>query len=318
MDIHRWTCVVGAAALLAASGCAARTPAAPARDLPEPTAPFVNPGATVADYLDCLRDKDVMIVSAHRGGPTPGYPENGLETFAESLSHAPFFIETDVRMTADGVFVLLHDEDLARTTTGAGLISQTPLSALTDVRLVDNDGQATDHAVTTLADALEWARGRAVLQLDVKRGAPIAEVAEQVAAAGAEPYAAVIAYSVEDALAAANAAPEVTVSVQVLDLDMLDALETGGLPPDRIMAWTGIQFERPALWAALNDRGVSAAWGSLWYLDVAIHQTGAAEEFARLADAGLDVLSSDYHRDAYTAVNARQDTPAAVAACNSG
>ncbi len=284
--------------------------------LPEPAMAFVNPDQSVADYLACLRDQQVMILSAHRGGPQPGFAENSLETFANTLAYAPFLIETDVRMTADGVFVLLHDEDLERTTTGTGPISETKSSDLAAVTLLDDDNQPTPHAIPTLDDALGWARHRAILQLDVKSGAPIEEVARLVVDRGAQGFAAVIAYSVEDALAAAAVSDELTVSVEIMDIATLDTLEASGLPAKRIMAWTGIETERPELWAALNARGVSAAWGSLWYLDREIMESGNTSEFARLAEDGLDVLSSDIHLDAHRAVETRQDTLAAVSTCN--
>ena len=63
-----------------------------------------------------------ILVSAHRGGPVPGLPENAVETFEYALNHAPALIETDVRRTADGVLVLMHDETLDRTTTGTGRV----------------------------------------------------------------------------------------------------------------------------------------------------------------------------------------------------
>ncbi|MEL6244952.1 MAG: glycerophosphodiester phosphodiesterase family protein [Pseudomonadota bacterium] len=287
-----------------------------ARPLSEPLVPFINPSDTVADYLACLRDDDVMIVSAHRGGPTPGYAENGLATIANTLSQAPFLVEVDIRMTADGVFVLLHDEDLSRTTTGEGLIAETTSADLAALQLVDNDGLPTGHPIPTLAEALDWARGRAFLQLDVKSGAPIDAVAAQVVERDAAPFAAVIAYTVEYALRAASVDEDLTVSVEILDTETLDLLETGGLSAERLMAWTGIETERPNLWASLNDRGVSAAWGSLWYLDRQVIENGQTEEFARLAEVGLDVLSSDIHLEAFQAVEKRQDTAAAVARCN--
>lgn len=286
--------------------------------LPEPATPIVNPTDTVAGYLACLRDEDVMILSAHRGGPQPGFAENSLHTFANTLSVAPFLIETDVRMTADGVLVLLHDEDLERTTTGEGMIAETPSADLAGLTLIDNEGDVTMHPVPTLEEALDWARDRAILQLDVKAGAPIDRVAELVIEKDAQRYAAVIAYSVEDALLAAAVSDDLTVSVEIMDIETLDALEAAGLPARRIMAWTGIETERPELWAALNARGVSAAWGSLWYLDREIMETGDTRAFARLADEGLDVLSSDIHLDAFRAVESRQDTAAAVTRCNEG
>ncbi len=280
--------------------------------------PFQNPYETVADYLDCLREQDVMLISAHRGGPADGFPENALETFAETLRQAPMLIETDVRMTADGLFVLLHDEELQRTTTGFGELAETSFGDLQDVKLKDNKGRRTDFDIPALEEALDWARGRAFLQLDVKRGAPIEAVVDAVAAAEAQSYAAVIAYTKEDAIKAAMADPEITISIQILSIDQLDALEDAGVPADRIMAWTGIETERPELWQALNKRGVSAAWGSLWYLDKEIEESGDDSQFARLAEEGLDILSSDMHMRAYKAVEKRQDTNTAIATCNAG
>src|SRR5690606_22899842 len=43
-----------------------------------------------------------VLVSAHRGGPRPGLPENALATFEYALNFAPALLETDVRRTADG------------------------------------------------------------------------------------------------------------------------------------------------------------------------------------------------------------------------
>jgi glycerophosphoryl diester phosphodiesterase len=275
-----------------------------------------NPAATVADYLACLRDHNVMMLSAHRGGPVPGYPENAIETFAHTLGQAPMLIETDVRRTADGVLVLMHDETLQRTTTAQGPIAEIAAADLAQARLLDNDARPTPFAAPTLSEALAWARGRTILQLDVKSGAPIQEVARAVIAADAQAFAAVIAYTEVDALAAAAVDPRLTISVQILDLATLDRLEAQGLPAYRIMAWTGIEVERPELWRALNARGVSAAWGSLWYLDQRVLASGDMTAFAGLAEQGLDILSSDLHQQAYAAAAARQDAPEAIAACN--
>ncbi len=197
-----------------------------------------------------------------------------------------------------------------------GSILETSFEELDGLQLVDDDGVAVSDTIPTLEAALDWARGRAMLQLDVKSGAPITRVAELVVESDAQAYAAVIAYTVDDALAAAAVSDELTVSVEIMDLARLDALEAAGLSADRIMAWTGIEIERPELWAQLNDRGVSAAWGSLWYLDRDVMETGNMMEFGRLADEGLDVLSSDIHEDAYEAVETRQDTVPAIRRCN--
>lgn len=50
---------------------------------------------------------------AHRGGALLG-PENSAETFRASEAAGAELVETDVRMSADGVLVCLHDADLGR------------------------------------------------------------------------------------------------------------------------------------------------------------------------------------------------------------
>lgn len=275
-----------------------------------------NPGATVADYLSCLEDERVMVVSAHRGGPVPGFPENALETFAHSIAAGPMLIETDVRLTADGEYILMHDDTLERTTTVTGEVAATDTDTIRDGFLVDNDDIATSFRAPTLEEALAWADGRTILQLDIKRGTPIDAVARLVEAAGAAPFAAIITYSEEDALIAARAAPTVTVSLGVSDIETLDTLTAQGLAANRIMAWTGTRTQRPMLWRALGDRGVTAAWGALWSLDEIVAETGNDALFAGLADLGLDVLSSDLPFRAYDALLARQDTEGAVRRCN--
>ena len=283
--------------------------------LPEPAAPL-DAGASVAGYLRCLDEAGVTIVSGHRGGPEPGFPENAVETFANTLSHGPFLLEVDVRRTADGVYVLMHDETLERTTTGSGRVDATDWETLQTYRLVDNDGEATEFRTPSLAEALAWAEGRALLQLDVKPGVDIAALTRFVAAAGARDRAAVVAYTLEDALAAADADPHVSVSVEITDAERLTALIEGGLDADRLMAWTGVAPEpRPELWAFLEAEGVPAAFGSLWYMDGEVRETGDASIYAELAAAGVDVLSSDLHRLAAETIAEQSDPAPAVRAC---
>ena len=43
-------------------------------------------------------DNRYPLISAHRGGPVPGYPENALETFDYQISKQPLIIECDVSM----------------------------------------------------------------------------------------------------------------------------------------------------------------------------------------------------------------------------
>jgi glycerophosphoryl diester phosphodiesterase len=70
-----------------------------------------------------------VIVSAHRGGAAYA-PENTLDAFANAVGLGVDQIETDARLTADGVLVLVHDDTLDRTTDCSGTVSRTNIAQL--------------------------------------------------------------------------------------------------------------------------------------------------------------------------------------------
>lgn len=58
-------------------------------------------------------------VAAHRGGMNH-WPENTLFAFERALETGVHMLEMDVRLAADGVPVIMHDETVDRTTSGRG------------------------------------------------------------------------------------------------------------------------------------------------------------------------------------------------------
>lgn len=63
------------------------------------------------------------LVFAHRGGARE-FEENTLAAFKESYARGLRGFETDVRMTRDGVLVILHDNALQRTFNGEGRVEE--------------------------------------------------------------------------------------------------------------------------------------------------------------------------------------------------
>lgn len=106
------------------------------------------------------------LLSAHRGGAGPGYPENCIETFEHTLRHVLTMLEIDPRMTKDGYVVIHHDATLDRTTTGTGNVADKTLQALKQLRLRDTQGNVTDFQIPTLDEVLVWAKGKAIIVLD--------------------------------------------------------------------------------------------------------------------------------------------------------
>ncbi|MEM1125944.1 MAG: glycerophosphodiester phosphodiesterase family protein [Bacteroidota bacterium] len=232
------------------------------------------------------------LVSAHRGGPSPGYPENAVATFERSMRFGPLVIECDVRMTQDSVLVLLHDDTLDRTTTGTGLLADQPFDAVRPLLLRDDTGAITPFRVPTLDEALAWAEGRTVLTLDIKRGIPPGRVVAALERAQAADQAMVIVYTLSDAERYAALSPDLLISASARTLDEARALVATGIAPDRLLAFTGVGTMDPALWAYLNEQGIRPIVGTFGETDERAVRAGP-EVYDRYLDAGVGMLATD-------------------------
>jgi glycerophosphoryl diester phosphodiesterase len=83
-------------------------------------------------------------------------------SYERALQIGVDIVELDVRETADGHLVCLHDPDVSRTTDGNGLVSGLTLD---EVRSLDA-GQ--DQKIPLLEEVLDFARGRIGVNIDVK------------------------------------------------------------------------------------------------------------------------------------------------------
>ncbi len=107
---------------------------------------------------------------AHRAGGDRA-PENTLIACEEALRHGAEALEIDVRATADGVPVLMHDETVDRTTDGHGAVAD-----LTLARLKSLDAGSwfapryRGEPVATLEEVLDLARGRCGVNVELKIG----------------------------------------------------------------------------------------------------------------------------------------------------
>lgn len=274
--------------------------------------------ADLPSFFDCLREQRATIISAHRGGPAPGYPENALETFQHTLAQAPVALEIDIGRTRDGVLVLLHDDTLDRTTTGSGRLADANFDSLQALRLKDDQGAVTDFQIPTLAQVLAWAKGRAILQLDVKRGVPFAEVIAAVRAAGAEETALIITYNTRDAAEVNRLAPDLYLSASARSQAELDQLQAEGINLAAVVGWTGTEAPDQAVFATLAAAGVEANFGTLGRPgrrldDLYAAQGGAG--WASLWRAGVNVIASDRPLEAFAAIDTADGPGVPWAAC---
>lgn len=110
------------------------------------------------------------ILLAHRGATTLA-TENTLEAYAAAMDYGADGCEVDVRRTADGVFVLFHDDMLDHLTDSFGRVEDLSCTDLLALRPQWVHGTATSRTrPPTFAALLVLARQRAMLlHLDVKQ-----------------------------------------------------------------------------------------------------------------------------------------------------
>lgn len=249
-----------------------------------PGSPQTFAPANLPAFFDCLRERDATFISAHRGGRHEGLTENAIETFEATLAHAPAFMEIDIARTRDGHLVLMHDDEVDRTTDGAGAVASLTLAQFQALRLRDSDGNVLATSPPTLQGALEWADGKTVLELDVRRGVSYEDVAEEVRGASAMGRVIFITYSVDGASRLARVAPEAMIYTTIRDESDLDTLERRGVNLNQVVAWLGDEEFSEDLVEALASRGVESRVGMF----------GRGDDFGGAAQAGVTGLAVNY------------------------
>lgn len=259
---------------------------------------------TVDDLYHFLtyNENSYPLVSAHRGGPSDGFPENAIPTFAEVASKMPAIIECDIAMTKDSVLVLMHDETLDRTTTGKGRVSNKTYEELKDLKLRDNNGELTNYRIPTLEDALQWGIGRVIYTLDVKRSVPYEKVIELIRKTKAEANSIIITYSANQAEVVNRLAPDLMISATIKNRDDLNRLSELSIPDTRLIAFVGTREPDTALYTMLRQHGIKSILGTIGNLDRSAEKAGY-QLYADFIVRGADVLSTDRPFEAWKALD---------------
>lgn len=128
-----------------------------------------------------------LMVIAHRGDSTD-FPENTIAAIEGGFALGCELVEVDVRLSRDGVPIVMHDERVDRTTNGKGLVADLTLAELKALDAGSwKDSRFENERVPTLAEALQAANGKGKLLLDVAVGGMGAAVAEVVRSLGMSP-----------------------------------------------------------------------------------------------------------------------------------
>jgi glycerophosphoryl diester phosphodiesterase len=222
---------------------------------------------------------------AHRGGAGLA-PENTLAAFRLSHALGVRYLETDVRLTADGALVAFHDSSLRRVTGRRRSVGRTDLAALRGLRVMGTE------SIPTLAELLA-AFPDALFSIDVKERAAIEPLARLLVSQRATARVCV-AGSWDSWLASLGdlAGTELTVALGwrslVSTLSRLHLGRSAQPYPDGTFAHVPLRLGRVAIYADhLVERAHAIG------VRVIVWTVNDAPTMQRLLDAGVDGIITD-------------------------
>lgn len=238
--------------------------------------------------------KPFPIISGHRGTNIKGYPENSIEAFEYVLKHTPAFFEIDPRLTKDSMVILLHDDNLERTTNGKGKVSDYTWAELQHLYLKDIEGNITPYKIPTLAETIEWARGRTILDLD-KKDVPLATTAKIIRDMNAWHFVIVTVHNAEQAAFYYQQNNQQMMSAFVKNVEEMYSYEKAGVPWKNMIAYVGSQNvpEIQPLMDSLHARGVMCMISAAPKYDKLPTEEERARAYRAIFERGTDILESD-------------------------
>ncbi len=243
--------------------------------------------------------QSLCLISAHRGGARPHFPENCIETFENTLQHTFAIMETDPRYTKEGAIVVHHDPTLDRTTTGRGLVAEMTLPQLKALRLKDSDGNITDFQIPTLDEVITWAKGKTILVLDQK-DVPVEVRVKKIEEHQAEAWVMVIVYNFDDARTCYRLNKNIMMEVMIPDRQKFNQFDITGIPWRNIIAFVG--HTPPAdkdLIPMIHAKGACCMAGTSRNIDKelsagqSLNTRAIEQKYQALQQLGVNIIETD-------------------------
>ena len=214
-----------------------------------------------------------------------------MASFEEAIALGAQIVELDVRLSSDGVLVVMHDPVVDRTTDGTGFVHELTAAELASLRV------GPDATVPTFAEVLEAASGRAALAVEIKNipgepaydpaGEPIvAAVHAELERAAFDGVALVISFNPSSIEASKAIAPDVPTGFLTTDL----------VDPREALAYAvakGHDMVLPGTWASIpagesfpEEVHAAGRRAGTWTVD-------DPETLRMLLDRGFDAVASN-------------------------
>ena len=238
-------------------------------------------------------------VFAHRGGCALG-PENTIAAFDRGLAAGADGLELDVRLSADGVVVVCHDDTLDRTTDGRGPVS---LKTAAELSRVDAGYRFTDAAgthpfrgcgvnVPTLRAVLErYPNALMIVEMKPDTAEMASAVVAEIRRAGAVERVCAAGYGSQSLAAARAALPAMASSASRVEVRLALYRSWAGWPVSR-PAYGGYQVpEHAGTLRIVSPRFIRHAHRA--GLDVQVWTVDDVDDMRRLLGWGADALISN-------------------------
>jgi len=238
-------------------------------------------------------------VFAHRGGGALG-PENTIAAFDRGLAAGADGLELDVRLSADGIIVVCHDETLDRTTNSTGPVSARSAAELSRLdagyRFADGAGgypfRGQGVNVPTLREVFDrYPDIPIIVEMKPDTEAMGRALAAEVVAAGAVDRVCAAGYGSRSLSAAREALPALASGASRMEVRLALYRSWAGWPPTRT-AYGGYQVpEHAGSLRVVSPRFIRHAHRAglhvqLWTID-------QASDMERLLAWGADALISN-------------------------
>ena len=136
--------------------------------------------ATGVAFVQGFNINRAVEITGHRGSKLRA-PENTLSALKQAIAESADYAEIDVQTTADGVLVLLHDADLMRVASVNRRLRDINYPELSGIDVGSWFApEFSSERIPTLQEAIDLARGRIKLNIELKFTWPDPTLAEKV------------------------------------------------------------------------------------------------------------------------------------------
>lgn len=114
--------------------------------------------------LRAIENQQIIVV-AHRAD-WRNSPENSIQSIQNCINMGVDMVEIDLKISKDGVLILMHDKTLDRTTTGKGNPEDYTLEELKAMRLRNGAGHKTGHQIPTFEETMLLCKDKVLVNVD--------------------------------------------------------------------------------------------------------------------------------------------------------